>query len=99
LIIISDASPLIALFDCGEIEILEIAFDEIIIPQEVEREVFHPGRGRAKPRYIKVQSLEGAALADFARLRQVLDAGESAAVALAIARTLPVMDRVPGRGV
>ncbi len=100
MIVISDASPLIALFDCGEIQLLELAFDQVIIPQEVEKEVFRSGRQRAKPQFIKVRTLEGAALASFSRLRRVLDAGESAAVALALDQKLPVMiDEEAGRGI
>jgi predicted nucleic acid-binding protein len=100
LIVISDASPLIALFDCDEIQLLETAFDEVIIPQEVEQEVFRRGQLRVKPRFIKIHTLEGAALGDFVRLRQVLDLGESAAVALAIEKQLPVMiDEEAGRGI
>ena len=98
MIIISDASALIALLDCGEIAILNLAFTEVVIPNEVNEEVFNTGRRRAKPKFIKVRTIEGPILKDFNRLRKRLDPGESEAVALAISTNLRlIIDEEAGR--
>jgi len=61
-----------------------MAFGEIIIPEEVFREVFQSGRQRAKPSWLKVQALtDPLGLAAFSELRNSLDKGESGAIALA----------------
>ena len=58
-------------------------FGQVVIPEEVNEEVFKR-RNRVKPAWIKIQTLTDAAgLAAFAQLRNVLDRGESAAIALA----------------
>ncbi len=85
MLIISDASPIIALYDAGYLELLRMSFGGIIIPEEVFAEVFQRGRQRAKPAWIKVQALtDPQGLATFSVLRNSLDKGESAAISLAI---------------
>jgi predicted nucleic acid-binding protein len=84
MLIVSDASPLIALDEAGHLNILQIAFGEILIPEEVFLEVFGTRRQRAKPSWIKVRSLtDPTGLATFSELRNSLDKGESGAIALA----------------
>lgn len=99
MIIISDASALISLFDCGEIEILNLAFTEVIIPEKVNEEVFKTGRQRKKPKFIKIRAVTGPiAIANLNRLQKRLDAGESAAVALALSSNLSlIIDEEAGR--
>ncbi len=100
--IVSDSSALISLLDCGEIAILGIAFTEVIIPEEVENEVFkRPRRLRQKPKFIKIRSITAyETLAMFNRLRGQLDPGEAAAISLARQLDLDViMDEAIGQSV
>lgn len=86
MIIVADASPLIALYDGECLSVLQLAFTHIIIPQKVYDEVFKNRFNRVKPSWIKVQSLTGAiVLSRKERLLNefFLDEGESEAVALA----------------
>ena len=85
-LIVADASPLIALHEGTCIDVLRLAFDEVVIPEAVYREVYNQRITRAKPRWIKVQSISGAAL--LARIEEFrnehfLDRGESEAITLA----------------
>jgi len=83
-LVVSDASPLIALSDASLLELLHEAFGEILIPKEVADEVFAPKHNRAKPWWIKIADVEHPKAVElFVKLRSVLDKGESAAIALA----------------
>jgi predicted nucleic acid-binding protein len=85
-VIVADASPLIALYDGGFIEVLHRAFDEIVIPERVHHEVFQNRYGRVKPRWIKVRSITSAETIyryEILRNTYFLDTGESEAIALA----------------
>jgi predicted nucleic acid-binding protein len=83
MLIIADASPLIALADAGELDLVRLAFGEILIPEEVNREVFKSDRYRVKPSWIKVRALtDPVGIEAFAELRKSLDRGESQAIAL-----------------
>jgi predicted nucleic acid-binding protein len=84
-LIVADASPLIALHDGDCIDVLALAFDEVIIPERVFNEVYRR-RPRVKPSWVKVRRVEGApALAriEVLRTERGLDLGESEAIALA----------------
>jgi predicted nucleic acid-binding protein len=90
-VVVSDAGPLIAFIDADAFDVLALEFQLIIVPVEVYEEAFRR-RGRAKPRAVKIDTLEGAAaLQRFAELRLQLDPGESAALALAEVRGLPLL--------
>lgn len=92
MIVVSDAGPLITLFDGGEIGILHEMFEVVLIPNEVFREVFESGRDRRKPSWMKVGDLVDAdCLAAWAKLRQVLDAGEAEAIPLAMQQRAPIL--------
>jgi predicted nucleic acid-binding protein len=84
MIIVSDSSPLIALSLCGGLDILDHLFDEVLIPEQVYREIDVPGKPEAAEialwaRGRVVQA--GAAHAGKAR-RLSLDPGETEAIAL-----------------
>lgn len=82
--IVADASPLIALYDGGCLQILKIAFDEVIIPERVHKEVFANSRNRAKPKWIKIRAITKAeTIYRFSQLNEQMDRGESEAIALA----------------
>ena len=85
-LIVADASPLIALYDGGELDVLQLAFEMVIIPERVLHEVFTNRYGRVKPRWIRVQAITN--VSSLARLNTFhyeyfLDRGESEAIALA----------------
>jgi predicted nucleic acid-binding protein len=85
MLVVSDASPLICLSDAGCLDLLRLAYGEVVIPEEVHEEVYRSGHARAKPSWVKIRSLTDArGIATFAALRKTLDRGESAAIALAI---------------
>ncbi len=84
-LVVADASPLIALYDGGELKVLQLAFDEVLIPNRVHREVFE-SRARVRPRWIKIRSItkaETVAQVELFRNTYFLDRGESEAIALA----------------
>jgi predicted nucleic acid-binding protein len=83
-IIVSDASPLIRLFDGGEIAALQEIYDAVVIPHSVYGEVFERGRARTKPRWIRIASLDDPeCLALWDRIRGDLGPGEAEAIPLA----------------
>jgi len=66
-------------------------FDEVIIPEEVFREVFGR-RSRVKPKWIKIRSAESAeSLSLFAKIRLAVHDGEAAAIVVALELGLPVI--------
>lgn len=84
MIVVSDAGPLITLFDGKSIEVLREMFEVILIPSEVYEEVFNSGHPRAKPKWIQIARLDDAdCLALWSKLRQVVHKGEAAAIPLA----------------
>jgi len=85
-LIVADASPLIALYDGGCLDVLRLAFDEIVIPDRVLREVFDNPYGRVKPGWIKVRAITKPTSlyrCEILRSTYLLDRGESEAIALA----------------
>jgi predicted nucleic acid-binding protein len=84
--IVADASPLIALSDGGFIDVLRLAFDEVVIPERVHREVFLSRYARVKPSWIKIRAITSPDTLyryELFRNTYFLDGGESEAIALA----------------
>jgi predicted nucleic acid-binding protein len=100
--VVSDSSTLIAFLDCGRIGLLFDLFTEIVIAQEVYREITHKydyrmllqtylDHGR-----LTVETVEHAHL--YAMLIKRLDPGESESIVLAKERALPlIIDERKGR--
>jgi predicted nucleic acid-binding protein len=78
-VVVSDASPLIALHKIGHLALLEALFGAVVIPPAVKGEVTP---GVTLPAWIEERPLAQPAAAQV--LRGVLDAGESEAIALAL---------------
>lgn len=81
--IISNASPLIALSNISQLELLEKLFQKIIIPKAVYQEVVEEGKGRigseevkkAIDKWIEVKEVKNSN--EVKTLRAILDYGES----------------------
>ncbi len=100
--IISDATILITLINIDEFRILKIFIDSIIIPLEVYEEVsLKPSAKKYMDHeisegFIAVESYKSSSL--FKEINYILDAGESASIALAIEKKLPlIIDEKKGR--
>ena len=87
--IISNASPLIALSNIGQLELLEELFQKIIIPKAVYQEVVKEGKGRpgavevkkAVNKWIEVKEVKNSD--EVKTLRALLDYGEAEVIVLA----------------
>lgn len=90
MIIISDTSPLTSLTAINQLDLLQKLYQKIIIPQAVYREltaVKNPVPGTKEVQtldWIEVKQVVNLSLVNFLRQQQLLDAGESEAIALAI---------------
>ena len=100
--IISDATILITLINIDEFGVLKLFVDSIIIPHEVYSEVSRKPSARnylereISEGFISVESYESNSL--FRELNYILDSGESASIAMAIERGLPlIIDEKKGR--
>jgi predicted nucleic acid-binding protein len=99
--IVSDATSLIVLAKLGRVDFLKIFFDQVIIPSQVMGEI------RAKPdhdasvwvqEWLRIE--DGTQLPHYRAFSQVLDPGESEALALADHRRLPLLiDEKKGRAI
>ena len=87
--IISNASPLIALSNIGQLELLEELFQKIIIPKAVYQEVVQEGKSRpgavevkkAVNKWIEVKEVKNSD--EVKTLRALLDYGEAEVIVLA----------------
>jgi len=100
--IIADATILITLINIDEFSILELFIENIIITNEVYREVSKKPNAKKYLDYkiatgfISVDSYKSFNL--FKEINYLLDAGESASIALAIEKDLPlIIDEKKGR--
>jgi len=100
--IIADATVLITLINIDEFSILELFIENIIITNEVYREVSKKPNAKKYLDYqiatgfISVDSYKSFSL--FKEINYLLDAGESASIALAIEKDLPlIIDEKKGR--
>ncbi len=87
--VISNASPLIALSNISQLELLEKLFQKIIIPKAVYQEVVEEGKGRigakevkkAIDKWIEVKEVKNSN--EVKTLRAILDYGEAEVIVLA----------------
>ena len=93
--IISDSTTLIVLFDLNRLDLLSNVFSTIIIPDAVHKEISVKS-SITLPTFMRVQEVHDSELLD--TLNNVLDLGESEAIALALELTLPlIIDEKKGR--
>jgi hypothetical protein len=85
-IVVSDASPLIALSSANRLDLMQLLFDTVIIPVSVRDEVMGSAAKIAVelPSFIRVEPLAAELPVRFLKLN--LHAGESEAIALALER-------------
>jgi predicted nucleic acid-binding protein len=100
--IISDATILITLINIDEFRVLKLFIDSIIIPHEVYNEVSQKTSAKnyldceISEGFISIESYESDSL--FREINYILDGGESASIAMAIERELPlIIDERKGR--
>ena len=93
-LIISDASPLIALADIGELELLQQLYEQVLITDIVRDEIH-----AELPEWIKVSA--GYDQKQLQVLRLELDSGEASAIALALENpgSRIILDESKGRSV
>lgn len=88
MIVVSDASPLVALSAVGKLDLLPTLYGEVVVPPAVYREavtdaVGQPGQAdRAAATWLRVEALTDRTLLD--TFAGKLDAGEAEAIALAV---------------
>ncbi len=102
MIVISDTSPISNLLTISQVQLLPAVFQQVYVPQEVWQElsVFHPDLSvLTNASWLEVKTVRNQTLVQ--QLRQDLDMGESAAIALAVELSIPVilMDEKLGRSV
>ena len=100
--IVSDATTLIALINIDRFDLLRQFVDALIVPREVYDEVAkRPSAQKVlddeiSQGFLSIASYDDAEL--FGQINFILDAGESAAITLAIERNLPlIIDERKGR--
>ena len=105
MIVVADASPLIALARIGRLELLNTLFGRLLLPEAVWREVVGAGLDRAGAIAVsQAPWMERRAVTDtglVAVLRRDLGAGEAEAITLAreVGAELVLMDERMGRAV
>ena len=93
--IISDSATLIVLFDLNRLDPLSNIFGQIIIPDAVYKEISVKS-SIVLPAFMKVQRVSDSEMLEI--LKNVLDTGESEAIALALELKLPlIIDEKKGR--
>jgi hypothetical protein len=103
MIVVADASPLIALARIGRLELLRALFGTLVLPNAVWREVTEAGRDKAGAATVLLADWIGRRdVSDqglVALLRQDLGAGEAEAIALAreVSADLVLLDERLGR--
>lgn len=102
--IISDSTALITLINIDEFELLHFFVQKIVVPKEVYDEIVQTDASRVfinlqiEKKFIEVGRYTNELLYD--ELHILLDAGESASIALALERKLPLLiDEKKGRRV
>ena len=84
MLIVSDASPIIALAVCGKLDLLDRLFDRVCIPQAVYDELAVPGKPQADKilKWAKDKVFPAKNTATITALSLTLDPGESEAISL-----------------
>lgn len=103
MIVVSDASPLIALAAVNQIELLRCLYGRVLVPEAVRREVVEqnpgaPGAAQVQTaEWIQAEPVQDRILVEALRIE--LDRGEAEAIALAVERRadLLLMDERRGR--
>jgi predicted nucleic acid-binding protein len=90
-IVVADASPLIALARIGQLRLLPSIYDFVHIPSAVHLEIIRrpPGFAEGLPHWLRVTEVADAKAA--AGLQPDLDPGEAAAIVLASELSLPLL--------
>lgn len=103
MIVVSNTSPIINLLHIGKLELLQLLFGEVVIPEEVRYELLEKGaypKDSAQIRKAGWLRTEKIVNADLLKaLKSELDDGEAAAIALAIEKNadLLLIDEKAGR--
>ena len=90
MIVVSDSGPLIALSRLGMLHVLQELFGEIVIPEEVRREVVEKGKGKPgsdiieNAKWVKVEVIEDLSVDILSR---EIERGEAEAIILAKSST------------
>ena len=102
--IVSDATVLITLINIDALEVLGLFTEQIILPPEVYEEVTYRPSAKSvidqeiERGFMAVEKYENHTI--FNELNYILDAGESAAMTLAIEKKLPlIIDEKKGRSI
>ncbi len=99
MIVVSDASPLIALFQINQLDLLRRPYGSVEIPPAVQREIM-PSLGHLLGSLGWLCLRVPVETATLASLRAQVDLGEAEALALALElNALLVIDDLPARGV
>ncbi len=97
---ISDAGPLIVLYETSLLWLLNELYDEIVITQSVSSELLKKPEGKeiVEKEWINVSDIKGSEAIKI--LTALLDEGEAEAIAMAKEKNLPVLiDEKKGRGI
>jgi predicted nucleic acid-binding protein len=101
MIVVSDASPIIALAACGQLDLLEVLFEKVCIPQAVFDELTIPNKPQAAEitKWANDRIISAKNTAAIAALSLSLDPGESEALSLywEIAADYVLIDEKRGR--
>jgi predicted nucleic acid-binding protein len=101
MIIVCDSSPIIALALCGQLELLDRLFNDVLIPQEVYNESTKEGKEptSAIKKWAVGKVVEVTNRQKVDKLNETLDMGESEAIALALEKTADylLVDEKKGR--
>ena len=90
MIVIADASPLIALLGIGQLSLLATLYERVTLPDAVREEIDAGATPEQRAELASATWLERRAVADqplLVALRDSLDRGEAQAIALALERT------------
>jgi predicted nucleic acid-binding protein len=84
MLVISDASPVIALAACGKLDLLDKLFDQVYIPQAVFNELIIPNKPKAREiiEWTKNKVISAKNKTVISALSLNLDSGESEAISL-----------------
>jgi len=102
MIVVSDTSPISNLIQIGKLYLLQEIFNEVIIPQEVYKELSNYGDQKMvvdEQSWINIKSVENKELV--LELENTIDKGEAEAIVLAkeIGANLIIIDEMTGRSV
>jgi len=87
MIIVSNTTPLLSLHKIGRLDLLQVLFNQVVVPQAVFNEIALHGKGKqghnlfASSNYIQIKQIENKMAADLLRLQ--LDYGEAETIVLA----------------